>query len=429
MICASVIALLLCGTSFAAADSGGQGVARRANDSVRAPTPPMGWTSWNAFTTDVDQELVETTAKALVEKGLAAHGYIYVNVDSCWQGNRSAKGTLALQPNGRFPDMAGMVQRIHALGLKAGIYSTPMVHAWGSRDNLLLLGSTGYPLDPKYFHPYFGGCGQRGFEEVDARQFAQWGFDWLKYDWNRTEPYHTRIMREALDKTGRDIVLQVCTGCKVSNAVEYASCCELVRGNTDTRDDWAHLRDRVMKRCDPWLKHIRPGFWYDLDMLALGAMRIRRDEKTVHPARPGERPAKELLNRMTQDEQTSHFAWWAIIPMPLFLSCDIANIDDFTLSLVTNDDLIAINQDYPAKPASFEDIEGGKRRIWTRELSDGRKALGFFNLAEDEWRVEHPLAGMNGVRDALAKRDLGGKDRIEVVLRPHACKVYVIGQK
>ena len=140
-------------------------------------------------------------------------------------------------------------------------------------------------------------------------------------------------------------------------------------------------------------------------------------------------PAKELQNRMTRDEQTSHFAWWAIIPMPLFLSCDIVNIDDFTLSLVTNDDLIAINQDYPAKPASFEDIEGGKRRIWVRELSGGRKVLGFFNLVEDEWDVNYPLSGMNDVRDALAKFDLGGKDRIEVAIRPHACKVYVIGQK
>ena len=101
-----------------------------ATSSARVQTPPMGWTSWNAFTTDVDQELVEATAKALVEKGLAAPGNTYVNVDSCWQGSRSAKGTLALQPNGKFPDMAGMVRRIHALGLKAGIYSTPMVIAW-----------------------------------------------------------------------------------------------------------------------------------------------------------------------------------------------------------------------------------------------------------------------------------------------------------
>ena len=396
---------------------------------ARVQKPPMGWTSWNAFTTEVDQERVEATAKALVEKGLAAHGYTYVNVDSCWQGARDAKGTLALQPNARFPDMAGMVRRIHALGLKAGIYSTPMVHAWGSRDNLLLPGSTGYPLDPDYFHPYFGGCGKRGFEEVDARQFAQWGFDWLKYDWNRTEPHHTCLMREALDRTGRDIVLQVCTGCKVSNAVEYAASCELVRGNTDTRDDWAHLRDRVMKRVDPWLKHIRPGFWYDLDMLALGAMRIRRNERIVHAARPGQKPAKELLNRMTPDEQVSHFAWWAIIPAPLFLSCDIVNIDDFTLSLVTNDDLIAINQDFPAKPAAFEDVDGGKRRIWTRRLSDGRTALGFFNLADDGWRVAHPLGRADAVRDALAQCDLDPQDRIEADIRPHACRVYVVGAR
>ena len=108
----------------------------------RALTPPMGWTSWSAFTTDVDQELVEATAKAIVGKGLAAHGYAYVNVDSCWQGQRNSPKNAALQPNEKFPDMGGMVKKIHALGLKAGIYSTPMVHAWGTRRERLLLGST-----------------------------------------------------------------------------------------------------------------------------------------------------------------------------------------------------------------------------------------------------------------------------------------------
>jgi alpha-galactosidase len=320
--------------------------------------------------------------------------------------------------------MAGMVRRIHALGLKAGIYSTPMVHAWGSRDNLLLPGSTGYPLDPDYFHPYFGGCGKRGFEEVDARQFAQWGFDWLKYDWNRTEPHHTRLMREALDRTGRDIVLQVCTGCKVSNAVEYAASCELVRGNTDTRDDWAHLRDRVMKRVDPWLKHIRPGFWYDLDMLAVGDMLIGRS--SLRPPRPGEKPDEKMRNHLTEDEVAFHFCWWAIIPAPLILSCDIINISDSTLGLVTNADLLEINQDYPAKPAEFKDFDNGTRRLWMRELSDGRTVLGFFNIADGEWQVSHALPAPMEVRDVLPGADLGVKTELSFTLRPHSCKVLIL---
>lgn len=393
----------------------------------RALTPPMGWTSWSALTTDVDQELVEAAAESLVKKGLAAHGYNYVNVDSCWQGQRNATNNAALQPNEKFPDMGGMVKKIHALGLKAGIYSTPMVHAWGTRRERLLLGSTSYPLDPDYFHPHFGGCGKKGYEKEDALQFAEWGFDWLKYDWERTEPHHTRIMRDALDATGRDFILQICTGAKLSDAKEYETCCELVRGSGDTKDIWKSI-GRLMVRADGWLPHVRPGYWYDLDMLAVGAMRITRNEYRVHAPRPGQRPPKEMENRLTQDELASHFAWWAIIPTPLFLSCDIDHMDDFTFSLVTNDDLIEINQDYPAKPAKYEKLNGGKHRIWRRDLSDGRKVLAFFNLADDkEWNVSHSLGGAFVVRDVLEKADLGKRDSVMATLPIHAAKVYIIG--
>lgn len=389
-----------------------------------AQTPPMGWTSWSAFTSDIDQDLIAATAKAMVQKGLAAHGYAYVNIDSCWQGRRNRKGSKALQPNELFPDMGGLVKYVHALGLKAGIYSTPMVHAWGTRDDRLLLGSTDYPLDPKFFHRHFGGCGQRSMEKYDAVQFAEWGFDWLKYDWAATEPYHSRTMREALDLTGRDIVLQVCTGCKLSNVVEFAKYVQLARGNGDTMDAW----DRCgcyMKRIDPWLKHVRPGFWYDLDMLAVGMMRIGRNEDVVKSARPGETPDKRLANRLTHDELASHFAWWAILPAPLFISCDVVHMDDFTLKLVTNDDLIEINQDWPVQTASFVDFDDGKRRIWTRELSDGRTVYGCFNLGEDNWMHVHRLPKGREVRDVLAHKDLGRCAELQFALKPHACKVYL----
>ena len=134
-----------------------------------------------------------------------------------------------------------------------------------------------------------------------------------------------------------------------------------------------------------------------------------------------------LAAPLTASRSNDHFVWWAIIPTPLFLSCDIERIDDFTLSLVTNDDLIEINQDYPAKPATFENVDGGKRRIWRRDLSDGRKVLAFFNLCDDgEWKVSHPVGGTFAVRDVLAKANLGNRDSIEVVLPIHACKVYIL---
>ena len=394
---------------------------------ARALTPPMGWTSWSAYSTDIDQELIAATAKAIKQKGLAAYGYAYVNIDSCWQGRRNKKGSKALQPNELFPDMGGLVKYIHALGLKAGIYSTPMVHAWGTRDERLLLGSTDYPLDPAFPHRHFGGCGKRSMEKYDAEQFAEWGFDWLKWDWSNTETYHCRTMREALDLTSRDIILQVCTGCQHTNALEYAKWIQLARGSGDTFDDWAHLRSgRVSKRVDSWLQYIRPGFWYDLDMLAVGDMRIRRNESEVRSPRPGETPDPRLRNRLTHDELEFHFCWWAIIPTPLFLSCDVFNMDEFTYNLVTNEDLLEINQDYPAQPATFQDFAGGTRRLWTRQLSDGRTVLGFFNIGDVEWQVAHPLPAEAVVRDVLAAADLGRKSELSLALKPHSCKVFLL---
>lgn len=390
---------------------------------ARALTPPMGWTSWNAFTRYVDQELVAASADAIVQKGLAAHGYAYVNIDSCWQGARNKKGSAALQPNERFPDMGALVKQIHSLGLKAGIYSTPWVHAWGSSPCRLLPGSTTYPLDPEYFHKQFGGCGKVSMEKYDAAQFAEWGFDWLKYDWCKTDVYHCRTMREALDLTKRDMILQAGTQCRSTNALEYAKWVQLARGSGDTKDKWSCIV-RVEKGVDSWLGYIRPGFWYDLDMLAVGDMLIGRS--SLRPPRPGEKPDEKMRNHLTEDEVAFHFCWWAIIPAPLILSCDIINISDSTLGLVTNADLLEINQDYPAKPAEFKDFDNGTRRLWMRELSDGRTVLGFFNIADGEWQVSHALPAPMEVRDVLPGADLGVKTELSFTLRPHSCKVLIL---
>lgn len=398
-------------------------------DGALSLTPPMGWTSWNAFTQDVDRRRIESSACAIVEKGLAARGYSYVNIDSCWQGNRDEK-SKALQPNEKFPDMGGLVRKIHDMGLKAGIYSTPMVIAWGSDESRVFLGGTGYPLDPEYFHDYYGGCGKVGYEEMDATQFAEWGFDWLKYDWPTTDVVHAKRMRRALDATGRDIVLQLCTLCRVKDAAAYAESASLVRESPDTKDDWHYLltgdtenKRELFKAADAWLALIRPGFWYDLDMFSLGVMRCWRTE---HLAQRGAPPPSSFANHLTRDEQESHFAWWAIIPAPLFLSCDLDNLDDFTLNLVTNEELIEINQDYPAVPATFVDLENGTCRIWKRLLSDGRRVIAFFNLGEAVWMVNHPLEHRCLVRNVLTRTDLGECDVISISLRAHACSVFVL---
>lgn len=397
-----------------------------------ALTPPMGWTSWNAYTQDVDRERIEANARALVEKGLAAYGYAYVNIDSCWQGDRD-EVSHALQPNSRFSDMSGLVAKLHKMGLKVGIYSTPMVVAWGSDESRLFRGGSGYPLDPVHFHGHFGGCGKIGYEREDAVQFSKWGMDWLKYDWPTTDIEHTRRMREALDESDRDIVLQVCTQCKIKDASAYEEMSSLVRGSPDTKDDWHYLitgepqnKRELFKAADAWLDHIRPGFWYDLDMLALGRMRAFR---TKHARKIGERTPEEFENRLSRIEQESHFAWWAILPAPLFVSCDLTQIDDFTLDLVTNEELLSINQDYPAKPARYVDMDGGRRRVWERTLSNGDRVLAFFNLGDDVWIVRRKLAGRFAVRDVLRHTNRGFLDAVEVELQPHGCNVFVLSFK
>ena len=391
-------------------------------------TPPLGWTSWNAYATQVDQELVAATAKALVDTGLAAYGYSFVNIDSCWQGARDKEGTLALQPNPkRFPDMKGLVDGIHALGLKAGIYSTPMVLAWGGSPSMMLPGGSYYPLDPKHFHKYFGGCGERGFEKEDAAQFAAWGFDWLKYDWPNTDPDHAAKMRAALDATGRDVVLQLCTECKPQFAADYAKSSSVARGSMDTHEKWEYMVDprwNILRIPDQWLKFIRPGFWYDMDMLAVGPMCI---DRKVKAPRPGEPMPAEMKNRFSSDEIELQFWWWAMLPSPIVLSCDLMHIDELTLSLATNDDLLAINQDYPATPVSYEKFENDTKRISTRRLSDGRLAIGFFNFVGDKpWSVTRNLGGLRAVRDARQQRDLGKLDKLEVTVPVHGCRVFLV---
>lgn len=375
-----------------------------------APTPPMGWTTWNAYTTHLDQEKVRRAAHALVEKGLAAKGYRYVNIDSGWQGPRTGKDK-AMVANARFPDMKGLVDEIHGLGLKAGIYSTPMVIAWGSNDEELFRGSTEWPVDTRYPVTHYGGCGKTRYEGPDARQWAEWGFDYLKYDWFPVDVDHVKAMREALDATGREFVLSLCTECQLTNAADYVGRAQVVRGNWDMKDDWKTLKQRA-KEGDGWLRHIQPNFWYDLDMLALGPMTIDRKDGKPSP------------NRLTKDEQVLHFLYWVTFPCPLILSCDLPDIDDFTLALVSNEELIALDQDPLGEGARFTDRPDGVR-VAKRRLSGGRILHGFFNFSDERRTFVEKLPAKASLRDPHARRDLGVADAIAVDLAPHAARLVV----
>lgn len=388
-------------------------------------TPLLGWTSWNACTMNVTDELVRRNASALVEKGLAARGYSYINIDSCWQGARDPV-TNAIQGNCNFPDMKGLAAYIHSLGLKAGIYSTPMVHAWGSTPDRLLPGSTGYPLDPRHFHGYFGGCGMCGFEENDARQWAEWKFDYLKYDWPSCDEEHTRKISEALRKTDRDFVLSLTTSCKLEWIDTYRKCANMYRSNNDTVDTWERLSANAFQ-ADAWAPHIAPGNWFDMDMLALGRMTIGRTSSDFR-----ETALRE--NRLSRNERITHVSMWALFPSPIQISCDLASIDDLTLALLSNEEILALNQDELGCGAICiqedlrRDADGSILRhgkIYRRRLAGNAEAFGFFNLGENTETFSCPIpSSRRTVRDLWAQRDLavsGGTLSFDIP--PHGCRI------
>ena len=394
-----------------------------------ALTPVMGWTSWNAYMDSVDQQKVILNANALVEKGLAARGYNYINIDSCWQGHRDSE-TLALQPNRRFPDICNMVSDIHSLGLKAGIYSTPMVVAWGSTKFELYRGSTGYPLDPNYPHTYFGGCGQFSFEEADARQWAEWGFDFLKYDWPVCDVEHTRRMSEALRKTDRDIILSLATGCILEEFDLYRKYANLCRSNVDTADRWESIRNNMLT-AEKWAEQTGPGTWFDLDMLALGYMEIERNAENPYydPFLTDSRQ-----NRLTRDEQIFHMSAWALFPSSLILSCDLTMLDDFTTDLVCNEEILAINQDRLGRGIVCVHDEtvrsdSGKVirevRVYRKELWDNKVAYGFFNLSDSEQQLNFDFEKEVFLRDAWGCRDIGRTCSVAMCLPSHGAKVLL----
>ena len=379
-------------------------------------TPQLAWTSWNAMMSTLNQKRILEQAQALVSTGLAARGYYSINIDSCWQGERDKK-TGGLLANSRFPNMKRLVDEIHALGLKAGIYSTPMVIAWGSSETELFRGGTYYPLDPEYYMQPFGGCGTVHFETQDAAQWAKWGFDYLKYDWAKCDIEHSRLMREALDKTGKDFQMALTVNCSLDYIKEYPKYAQMYRSNGDTTDRWEAIIQNILK-ADNWLPHTGPGKWFDLDMLALGKIVIER----TNPKNPFYTPSPE--NRLTRDEQITHFAMWCFMPSPVVLSFDMTDVDDFTLNLVSNEELLAINQDSLGAYAVLESDSDGLR-VYTRKLSENRTAFAFVNLSDDAQQLHYDFGKKTHLRDPLAMRTLPPTDALELSLPPHATRIFV----
>ncbi len=362
-----------------------------------ALTPPMGWNSWNNWACAVDQEKVKAAADAMVSSGLIEHGWSYINIDDCWQSRERTKAGELL-PNEKFPDIKGLADHVHSLGLKIGIYSSP--------------GPTtcaGYPGSYKY-------------ELRDARTWAGWGIDFVKYDWcgysrvvedNSLEAYKKPylVMREALDRVDRDIVYSLCQyGMKDVSAWGAEVGGDLWRTTGDIGDSWNSLSSIGFAQ-DKNSPYAGPSAWNDPDMLVLGYVGWG---------------ANLSPTRLTPDEQYSHISLWSLLASPLLLGCDMGRLDDFTMNLITNDEVIAVNQDVLGKQA-VPVVRADGVDIWVKELENGAKAAGIFylgNQANDpvemfNWNNENTsrkvtvdlaTLGFNGkctVRDLWRQKELG----------------------
>lgn len=354
-----------------------------------ALTPPMGWNSWNCWGCAVDQEKILETAQAFVDSGLIEHGWSYINIDDCWTVNPSAADGVVrdrqgmLQANDKFPDMLRLTDAIHSLGLKAGIYTSP--------GPTTCQGFTG-----SYQH-----------EMQDAARIARWGFDYLKYDWcgysaivgdpdreALIKPY--ALMKSCLDQVERDIVYSLCQygmGEVWEWGRDAGGHCWRTTG--DIVDTWESVSSIGFSQ-DGYSLFGGPGHWNDPDMLVVGQVGWGSD---LH------------ATRLTPNEQYSHMSLWCLLCAPLLIGCDVTKLDAFTHSLLTNDEVLEVNQD-PLGDQARRIARAGYQEVWAKAMEDGSKAVGLFNRSEFPERItvqwkDLGIHGPHRVRDLWRQQDLG----------------------
>lgn len=379
-----------------------------------ALTPPMGWNSWNIYASKVTQELVAANARAMASSGLINHGWTYMNIDDVWQGRRGGEFHAILPDSSTFPDMQALCHEVHDMGLKIGIYSTPWVESYGHHiggsaqnpEGIFERTKQKVPRNKKMF-PY--AIGPYKFWDRDVKQWAKWGFDYLKYDWNPIELPETKAMYDLLRNSGRDIVFSLSNSTPFASIAGLSKIANAWRTGGDIRDNWKSLKSRLLTQ-DKWAPYASPGHWNDPDMMIVGWVGWGK----------GPRPTS-----LTADEQYSHMSAWCLQSVPLLLGCDLTKLDDFTLSLLTNDEVLAVNQDPLGKQATVV-ARIDSCGVLAKDLEDGSKAAGLFNLTDGITRkltVKWSDLGIKGkyiVRDLWRQKDLGTfEDEFSAEVRPH----------
>jgi len=335
-----------------------------------AKTPPMGWNSWNEFANKVSDQLIRETADTMIKNGMKDAGYVYVNIDDTWEGQRDAQGNI--QTNSKFPNMKALADYVHSKGLKLGIYSSP---------------------GPKTCAGFEGSFQH---EEQDAKTYAAWDIDYLKYDWcsaSQVYDYHSMPavyakMGEALRATGRPIVYSLCQY-GVLHGPQWG---ESVGGNLwrttgDISDNWKSMSHIGLDLQLGLAQYAGPGHWNDPDMLEVGN------------------------GGMTETEYRTHFSLWSLLAAPLLAGNDLRHVSPAIFDILMNKEVIAVDQDPLGKQATRVAKEGDLE-VWSRPLADGSHAVGLFNRGASTGKVtarwsEIGVSGSARVRDLWAHADRG----------------------
>lgn len=374
-----------------------------------APTPPMGWMTWNMFKGDISEQLIKETADAMVESGLRDAGYKYVFIDDLWQGGRDNRNNIIPDPK-KFPNgIKALADYVHSKGLKLGIYS----------DAAQLT---------------CGGCtASYGFEEQDARTFASWGVDYLKYDYcnapedSATARLRYKTMADALSKSGRDIVLGICEWGQ-RNGEEW---CEHVGGqlwrtSSDVRDMWKDIVNQggvgildIINVTAPLSKQVRHGQWPDMDMLVVGLN-----------GKGG--PSSDLGGvGCTYTEYQTQMSMWCMMSSVLALSNDLRHLTPEDKRILLNKEIIAIDQD-PLGKAAERVVNVAGHQVFVRPLANGSHAVAILNSGDKAQRLsvsfkQLGLTGKYTVRDVWQHRDIArGATKWGGKVQAHETKVFVL---
>jgi alpha-galactosidase len=345
---------------------------------IIAATPPMGWNSWNKFACDgLNETVVKKMADAFITSGMKDAGYQYVNLDDCWMDGRDSAGKYKVNAS-KFPaGIKSLADYVHGKGLKLGIYSTPNTKTCAG-----------------IYGGYAGGVGSLGRETTDAQTWAEWGIDYLKYDKCQGALSAFAVMRDALKATGRPIVYSINPGdqgpyCTPTNcSIDLPKIANLWRIEFDISANWASVI-RLIDKNKPEYVGAGPGHWNDPDMLEVG-------------------------NGLNDTEGRAHFSMWAIMASPLITGNDLSTMSATTKEILTNKEVIAVNQDPLGEQARVVATPGTNLEVWSKKMTEtNTRAVALFNRGTAsasitvKWSDIGLAAGAATVRDLWAAKDLG----------------------